>query len=300
MEMQTNQNLVQTKEKTTALTASELAEFHAYKRNKRLAELSSAIARSVAVVGRGEDMQRVCERAVRLKQASVKIPITKLTQATYYLNGSGVKTDCVIGGDGETVSKVKAFEAKLASKRGAQEVTLVLAPSLLDCCRYGEIRREVKRVKRQLGKTALKVRVGRAGSLTSLGRVARIASEAGATFFSIPYFEGCERLRLDLTNGCSLEVTGVEKTEQFQALSRLGVGRIATSSAWEIYNDWAREASNPPKLSQEEKKTEDKSVVNGEESAKKEVAQEGETKEKKHNPETDYRCRLEGSDLKFL
>lgn len=305
MEMQTNKNLAQTKAKQEGLTASDLAEFHAYKRGKKLAELSSAISRSVAILSRGEDMQRVCERAVRLKQASVKLPLTKLTQAFYYLNGSGVKLDCLIGGDGETVSKVKAFEAKLASKRGAQEITLTIAPSLIDCCRYGEIRREIKRVKRNLGKAKLKVRAERTGSLTALGRLARIASDLGASFFSVPYFEGCQRLRLDLTNGCLLEVTGVEKTARFQELIGLGVARIATSSAWEIYNDWVREANAPPKL---EEAKEEKTPKVTEEKAEKTQTKPSEPKtsegadgqEKKSNPETDYCCRLVGSDLKFL
>ena len=306
MEMQTNKNLAQTKAKHESLTASDLAEFHAYKRGKKLAELSSAIARSEATLSRGEDMQRVCERAVRLRQSSVKLPLTKLMQAVYYLNGSGVKLDCLIGGDGETVSKVKAFEAKLATKRGAQEITLTIAPSLIDCCRYGEIRREIKRVKRRLGKAKLKVRAERTGSLTSLGRLARIASDLGASFFSVPYFAGCERLRLDLTNGCLLEVTGVETRAQFQELIALGVARIATSSAWEIYNDWVREANAPPKLIEEKgeeplaESVEAEEVQEEKPSSSPEKSESGEEEVKKGDPETEYCCRLVGSDLKFL
>ena len=308
MEMQSNKNLVQTKANVaqTALSAADMAEFRAYKRNKKLAELSVAIMRSEALLARGEDIQRVCERAVRLKQAAVKLPLTKLAQASYYLTGSGVKLDCTVGGDGETVSKVKAFEAKLAVKRGASEITLLVAPSLLDCCRYGEIRREIRRVKRAAGRAKIKVRVERTGSLTALGRIARIASDMHAQFFSVPYFDGCERLRLDLTNGCMLEVTGVEKKAQFETLIRLGVGRIVTASAWEIYNDWVREANAPATVSAptppQQDKTEKEEV---EKAAQKEQAKtEGQAaapeQAKKPNPETDYRCRLVGSDLKFF
>ena len=311
MEMQVNKNAVQTKANQPSLNACDLAEFYAYKRGKRIAELSSALERSEAVLGKGEDMQRVCERAVRLKQACVKLPLTKLSQAFYYLNGSGVKLDCLIGGDGETVSKVKAYEAKLATKRGATEITLTITPSLIDCCRYGEIRREIKRVKRSMGKAVLKVRVQRANSQTALGRIARIASEVGAKFFSVPYFDGCERLKLDLTNGCLLEVTGVETKAQFQSLIRLGVGRIATSSAWEIYNEWVREANTPiqttikppadnatdsettAQSTQDTAKPQEKTEEKPEEPKKEETQKTG-------NPETDYQCRLEGSDLKFL
>ena len=310
MEMQSNKNLVQTKVNTaqTALSAADIAEFRAYKRNKKLTELSAAIMRSEALLMRGEDTQRVCERAVRLRQAAVKLPLTKLAQASYYLTGSGVKLDCTVGGDGETVSKVKAFETKLAVKRGASEITLLIAPSLLDCCRYGEIRREIRRVKRAAGKAKIKVRVERTGSLTALGRIARIASDLHAQFFSVPYFEGCERLRLDLTNGCLLEVTGVEKKAQFEELIRLGVGRIVTASAWEIYNDWVREANAPPAVSAPIQDKKESAEKTGEEKAErkeeKQEKAEGQAaapeQAKKPNPETDYRCRLVGSDLKFF
>ena len=184
METKTTINERTKDEKTNSLgvvlSLKDAEEYRTYIRRKKQTEITDAIADSAGTMMQGEDVQRVCERAVRLKQASVKLPLTKLSQAFYYLNGSGVKLDCLIGGDGETVSKVKAYEAKLAQKRGATEITLTITPSLIDCCRYGEIRREIKRVKRSLGKATLKVRVQRAGSLTALGRIARIASETGA------------------------------------------------------------------------------------------------------------------------
>ena len=97
----------------------------------------------------------------------------------------------------------------------------------------------------------------------------------------------------------------MEKTARFQELIGLGVARIATSSAWEIYNEWVREANAPSKLA--EPKTEEKTAESEEKEEKTESKtsapekkESADAQEKKGNPETDYCCRLVGSDLKFL
>ncbi len=243
-------------ERGVFLTQKDAEEFRAYKRRRKMAEVALAISRSEGTLFGGEDVQRVCERAMRLKQAAIKTPLSKLTVAKSYLGGSFVRLDCVLCGNGETVAKVKAYEARVAVKRGAKEVTVPVTPSLFDCCRYAEIRKELKRIKRAVGKAHLKVRVERVNSPTSLSRLARIASEVGARYFSVPYFVGCERLRLDLTGGCQLETTGVERLETYRALVDRGVERIVTDKAWEMYNDWMREAQETPLIMAEEKKEE--------------------------------------------
>ncbi len=290
MEKQTEQNEILTKAESGAfLTPAEAEEYRAYKRKKQVAEVTGALARSESSILNGEDVQRVCERAVRLRQAAVKLPLTKLSTAAYYLARSGVKIDCAVGGDGETLARVKAYEAKLAVRRGAGEITVSVTPSFLDSCRYNEIRRELKRVRRAVGKATLKVRMEKTNSPTTVARIARIASETGAAFFSVPYFVGCERIRVDMTNGCKLEVSGVKSVEEMRKLVAAGVGRVVTERAWEIYSEWIREANETPIISEAKPKqvpVEEKIVES--------------TAERKPNPETDYHCRLEGSDLKFL
>ncbi len=228
------------------LNGKDADEYRAYKRRKKMTEVALAIARSQGSLFCGEDVQRVCERALRLKQAAIQLPLSKLAQAKSYLAGGFVRLDCVVGGDGETLAKVKAYEARLAAKRGAKEITVAVTPSLFDGCRYGEIRKELKLLKKAVGKSALKVRVEKINAPTSLSRLARICSEIGARYLSVPYFVGCERLRLDLTNGCLLQVTGVERVDTYQKLASEGVERIGTDRAWEIYNDWIREANETP------------------------------------------------------
>ena len=235
------------------LTPKDAEEYRAYKIRKKVTEVALALSRSAGTLYCGEDTQRVCERAIRLKQAAIKTPLSKLALAKAYLAGSFVRLDCVVGGNGETLAKIKAYEARMAVKRGAKEITVAVTPSLFDCCRYMDIRKELKTVKRAIGKrAALKVRVEKINSRTALSRLARISSEVGAQYFSVPYFLDCERLRLDLTNGCMLETTGVETLKTYQTLTAKGVERIVTDKAWEIYNDWMREAQETPIVEREE------------------------------------------------
>ncbi len=254
MENQTNSKDVFTKvneggERGVFLNGKDADEYRAFKRRKKMTEVALSIARSEGSLFCGEDVQRVCERALRLKQAAIRLPLSKIAQAKSYLANGAVKLDCAVGGGGETLSRVKAYEAKLAVKKGAKEITVPLTPSLFDGCRYHEIRKELKVLKKAVGKAALKVRVEKISSQSALSRVARICSEVGAAYLCVPFFVGCERLRLDLTNGCLLEVYDVERMETFKKLTENGVERISTDKAWEIYNDWMREACETPILS---------------------------------------------------
>ena len=236
------------------LTQKDAVEFRAYKRRRRMTEVALAISRSESVATSGEDLRLVCDRATRLKQAAVQTTLSMLLSVKAHLAGTTVGIDCVVGGIGETWAKVKAYEARLAVQKGAKEITLPITPSLFNVCRYNEICKEVRKVKRAIGKKAvLKIRVEKTSSPTALSRLARIASEGGAKYLSVPYFSGVERLCLDLTNGCLLETTGVETVADYKHLFAKGVGRIVTDKAWEIYNDWMREAYETPLISEEKK-----------------------------------------------
>ena len=333
MEQTAQQNQIPTKANQTPALASgvflngaDAEEYRVYKKRKKLTEISSALAHSSSTLMNGEDVQRVCERAARLRQSAVKLPLSKLSQAAFYLAGSGVKLDCVVGGTGETLGKIKAYETRAAVRRKANEITVIITPSLLDSCRYGEVRREIKKVMRAAGKASVKVRVEKAYTLPVLGRLARVCSEVGAKYFSVPYFVGCERLRMDLTNGCGLEVTGVETLDDFKKLTETGVHRIVTARAWEIYAEWLKEVNEMntpvptptalPKTTLEEKqppKMEGTKTAEAGKTAASEIVKSGTATPRAplgnltatplaggKNPETDYRCRLEGSYLKFF
>lgn len=273
-------------ENKICLQGEEAEEFRAYQKRKKINEITTRIARSQAKVTGAEDVQRVCERAKRLQQQAVLLPLTKLSQAKYYLSGSKVAIDCLVGGTGETTAKVKAYEGKTAVKSGAKEITLILAPSFVDCCRYSEIKREIKRVKRAIGRATLKVSVEKNYLTANVLRIARIVGEAGAKYFCVPYFSGCEKIRLELTGGCKLQINGVEDLSTFKTLSTLGIPRITTGNGWEIYNEWLQEKL--PTIEPEESQPEEK--------PSKKTSEE----KPSNQTETDYHCKLVGTELKFF
>ena len=314
MEKQTIEMKTPTQEESVRISRREAEEYRAYKRKQLQADIVSALSNSESSILNGEDAQRVCERAIRLRQAAVKAPLTRLALAARYLAGSKVKLDCVVGGTGETLTKVKMLEARLAAKKKAAEITVVVAPSLVDSCRYSEIRKEIKRVRRAAGKVPLKVRVEQTDSLTALARIARIACETGARFFSVPYFQGCERLGVNFTRGCALEVSGVDDADAFRTLSKAGVARIVTDRGFEIYAEWLKKGyeelvSQTVSVTKEEKtqtteetekteKTEKSPAQTGEQTDKQEMGSSKNSRENSSS-ETDYRCRLEGTKLTF-
>lgn len=299
MEKDEANKIVPTKEKQEGvyLSLKDAEEYKLYKRNKRLKEISLAISSSESIVSKNDDIQKVCENATRLKQVSVRVPSTKLSQVFYYLTGGKVKMDCIVGGNGETLAKVKAYEARLAVKKHAKEITLVLTPSHLDSCRYGEIKKEIKKVRRAIGKAILKVRVESSVSMVNLSRVARIARECGVSYFSVPYFQGCQLLKADL-GMCGLEVSDVEDMALFRKLKGFGVDRIVTKHAPLFYSEWLKEVEEE---SEKIGKTEPVIKQEEQESTTPTVPSDfSATKTKTSRFATEYGCRLEGSDLKFL
>lgn len=223
------------------LSPQDAAEYRAYKRQRKLSEISSAISRSSAIITGKEDVASVCERALRLRQNSIKLRPSRLLQTAGCLSPL-VKIDCIVGGDGETLTKVKAYEAKQAAKRFAKEITLIITPSWVADCRYSEIKREIKKMRRVTKKLCLKVFIDENTSPTTRSRLARICSEAEVDYVSVPYFLGCERLRFDLSGKCRLEVVGVETLADYKKMVGAGVQRIVSSHIWEIYMEWLKEA----------------------------------------------------------
>ena len=270
----------------------DIEEYRAYKWRKKLNEIASAFSCSKYSLCEGGELQRVCERAIRLGQPSVRVPLSKLAQTRFYLGASKVKLDCYIGGTGETLGTVKAYEARKALRGKAGELSVAVTPSLVNAMRFGDIKRELKRIKRMARKACFTVCAGATYTPSALTRLARVASEIGANYFSVPYHTGCERLRLDLTNGCKLEITGVNELALWQKLRSFGASRIVTDRAWEMHGEWLRgEEANKEKA---EKTQEQKPETD----TKEEKLPPPQTA-KAYNPETDYQCKLVGNKLQF-
>ena len=257
MEQRIQQKQELTKDENTqgkvSISRSEAMEYREYKRQRKRAEILSAIANSEGILTGMGDAKRVSEKAVRLRQAAVRMTAERLEQAGEFFFQHSVKVDCIVGGSGETVAKVKAYEAKIANKLRAREITLMLSPFFVKTCRFGELRKEMKRVRRAAKKTPLKVSVDKEYPLETLKGVAKLCGEVGAQYFCVPYFNGCELLRYNLTGGCKLQVSGVETLDCYKKLVNAGVGRIVTDYAWEIYAEWLKEVEkiNFPELMSE-------------------------------------------------
>ena len=288
------------------LSPSDAEEYRAYKKQKKIGEIMTALSKTETPIELKSSVERICEHAIRLRQAAVRVNLRKLAQIQNRFVKTAVKLDCVIGGDGEAVSKLKAREIRLARRLHAGELTVMLPPSLLSACRYQEIKKELRKLKRAAGKTVFKVCMGKEYPYTVIACTARIACEVGAQYFSVPYFAGCEKLRCDLTGGCKLEVSEVENLADFKKMTEAGMGRVLTSHVWELYSEWMREAEKitAPKLAQ------DQTLPARQEVPKPTLPAERKTLENKalpkplalspqKNSETDYRCRLEGTELKF-
>lgn len=286
------------------LSPKDAEEFRAYKRKKKIDEIMSAMSKSEASLLSGDDAAKVCERALRLKQAAVKTTTSRLIQARELLKNSRVKLDVVIGGTGETLTRVKAYEARLAVRMQARELTFVPSRLSLEHCRFDEVRRELRALRRVAGKTTMKVWVDAALPPTTLSRAARIASEIGANYFCVGYYDGCEKLRYEMTGGCKLGVCDVETLESFKKMILVGAGRVTTECVWEIYNEWMKEADKIPDYRPIEHKAEERAVAPTETKepertdAEKLPPMSGEGDAPKISAE--LRCSAEGSDLKFL
>lgn len=285
------------------LSPKDAEEFRAYKRKKKIDEIMSAMSKSESSLLSGDDVPKVCERALRLKQAAVKTTVSYLAQVRALLKNSRVKADVLVGGFGETLTRVKVYEARLALRMQAKELTFVPSSLSLSHCRFEEVRRELRVFRRASGKTTMKVYVDGSFSPTTLSRVARIAGEVGAEYFCVPYYAGCERLRYELTGGCKLEVCAVETAETCKRLLANGVGRITTERIWEIYNEWMKEADKLPEYQPIVPRT--GQISDDEEIEKLDCAEmpseelpSGETV--KIGDAATLRCGTDGSDLKFL
>lgn len=227
---------------TVRISQREAEEYRAYKRQKKVAEIMGAIARSASPIGMKDDIKKLVMRASRFRQAAVKVTPVVLARVQKELQKSRVKLDCVVGGNGETAAKVKAYEGKIAVKGGAKELTLVLSSSHIFTGQYGEIKKEIRQMQRVGKQAKIKVWIDKKYPYPTVARIARLASEIGVDYICVPYFIGCERLRYDLLRTCGLEVSEVETLTDFKKMAAAGVERIVTSHIAKIHEAWMKEA----------------------------------------------------------
>ena len=176
----------QAKPSGIVLSPTEAEEYCEFKRQKRIAEVAAALSKANIYAAQRDavsgEQRKAAESAKRVKAASVQVNPVYVSSMKSLLGVSGPEVDCVVGGTGETLPKAKAYEAKLAVKSGAKEITLILCGSLLRSGRTGDIKREIKRVCRAARKAVVKVAADSSFTYADFLRAGRLAADCGVSF----------------------------------------------------------------------------------------------------------------------
>lgn len=131
-----------------------------------------------------EMIERICAESVELKTASVCVNPAYVPLVKKCLEGSGVKTCCVIGFPlGMNATRVKAFEAAAAVEDGAEELDMVINVGMLKAGDAAYVKNDIKAVVDAANGRLVKVIIETC-LLTDEEKVlaCKLAKEAGADF----------------------------------------------------------------------------------------------------------------------
>ena len=82
------------------LTRSEAEEYCVYKRQRKISEIMSAMRRTESELSQGDSAVKLCEQALRLRQASIRLTPSELLMRGENFIKNGVAVDCIVGGNG--------------------------------------------------------------------------------------------------------------------------------------------------------------------------------------------------------
>ena len=193
----------------------------------------------LAVTATWEEIKKVCDEGMNYQTASVCIPPCYVEQAKAYVEGK-LKICTVIGfPNGYNTAKVKAFEAKDAIERGADEIDMVLNIGALKAGRDGQVCDEIKEVKAACGETLLKVIIETC-LLTEDEklRACKIVTQAGAEYIKTSTgfskggatLEDVKLMKANVGDGVLVKAAGgISGLEDAQAFLDAGASRLGTS-----------------------------------------------------------------------
>src|SRR5574344_1553253 len=91
--------------------------------DKRAAETKQGSGASIVLAPEKDlsfdELKKCAETARASRSVAVRVPPNKVVFTRNALSGSGVLTDCAVGGNGETTAQVKRYETKRAVRAGA-------------------------------------------------------------------------------------------------------------------------------------------------------------------------------------
>ena len=190
----------------------------------------------------------LCDEAKKHLFFSVCVNSSYVKLAKKELKKSGVKVCSVIGFPlGAMSTKAKVAETKQALKDGAQEIDMVLNIGLLKSGDFKAVQKDIKKVKKAMGKKTLKViletclltdeEITKASELAIAAKADFIKtstgfSTGGATFNAVKLMKAVagKKAKIKASGG----IRDAKKVKEYIAL---GVSRIGTSSGIAIVTD---------------------------------------------------------------
>ena len=186
-----------------------------------------------------DDIRAICDDGIKYATASVCIPPCYVKQAKEYV-GDRLKICTVIGfPNGYNSTAVKVFETKDAIDCGADEIDMVINIGLLKAKCEGQVRDEIKEIKKACGDKILKVIIETC-LLTEEEKVTmcRLVTEAGADYiktstgFSTAGATLADVRLMRANVGAEVKVKaagGISGLEDAQAFLDEGADRLGTS-----------------------------------------------------------------------
>lgn len=228
---------------SVTISAEEAKEYCAYRRKKAADEVNETFKRTV-LRAEGTDylydaeLKKLAVSARNLSAAAVRVPLSRLSALKSWLQGSGVKTDVLVGRGGETTAKVKRYETKRAVSCGAERITLHISPVAVRAGKFAEIKREVKKVKKAAKKTPLTIALPDDDAAYVSENVwlnlGKIVAEQGGGCLSIPFQRGIGALCLKLQGVCTAEITNVATAEEYEEAAKNTAAIVCPVRAEEI------------------------------------------------------------------
>lgn len=188
-----------------------------------------------------EDIQSLCEEAIRYQTASVCIPPSYIVRV-HEKYGDAVNICTVVGFPlGYSVTEAKAEETKKALEDGANEIDMVINISDVKNGDYDKVEKEIARLKEITGDKILKVIIETC-YLTEEEKIAmcKAVTNAGADFIKTSTgfgtggatLEDVELFKKHIGPEVKIKAAGgVRTVEDLKAFIDAGCSRIGTSSA---------------------------------------------------------------------
>ena len=194
-----------------------------------------------------EDIEKLCEEAMKYHFASVCVYPYFVKAVSEYLKGSNVEICTVVGfPNGMNTTNVKVYEAIDAIENGATEIDMVINISALKNKEYDYVKNEIEEIRDAIGGKTLKVIIETC-LLTDeeIVKMTEICNDTFVNFIKTSTGfdkEGAKVEDIELINkhkGAVLEIKasgGIRDIETAEAMIKAGATRIGTSSGVKLMN----------------------------------------------------------------